>query len=339
MVEKNSTSSSRVRALRNFPSLNALRAFEAVARLRSFAQAADELHVTPGAVSHQIAGLEDTLGVVLFRRDARAVTLTPAAEAGLGRLTQGFDALREAVRLFQTDGRARSLAIRVAPAFATRWFLPRLTHFTERHPDIDLRVSTDSGLIDASRGEAPPPADVPDHGLDTHLAIRFGRGRYPGQRVDRLFATTTVTPVCSPRLLGGVVGAGIDELRHHLLLHDDTVYFDGGRPDWEVWLDAAGATGIDASRGPRFGHTGLALDAAADGVGVALGIPLLVASDVASGRLVAPFPLRLPSPYAYFLVCPEASAESPEVVAFRAWLRDEVAATIRERVDDGAEAP
>jgi LysR family glycine cleavage system transcriptional activator len=310
-----------VRSFRNLRSLNALRVLEAVARLRSFAHAADELHVTPGAVSHQINGLEALLGVTLFKRDARSVTLTPAAEAALPKLSQGFAALRDALALLQADRRRGTLAISVAPAFATRWFLPRLQHFTDDHPDIDLRVAAGSGLIDASRSEASPViGGDPEAGVAANLAIRFGHGSYPGHRADKLF-DAEVTAVCSPRSL---IGAPADAIRAGLLLHDDTIYFDDGRPDWQVWLDGAGIGGIDASRGPRFSHTGLALDAAADGVGFALGIPLLTASDVAAGRLVAPFPFRLPTPFSYYLVYAEADADRPELRLFRDWLLDEV---------------
>lgn len=314
-----------MRTLRNLPSLNALRVFEAVARHLSFAQAADELNVTPGAVSHQIAALESLLGVALFNRDARNVSLTRAAEASLPTLTQGFNALREALRLLQA-GEQTSLTLSVAPAFATRWLLPRLGRFTAACPDIELQVATGLGLIDAIRPEASVSlGEKAQAGSSADLAIRFGRGRYAGCRSDKLFATT-VTPVCSPRLLDGPHPlATLAGLRRHPLLHDDTVYFTDDQPDWKVWLEAAGVIGVDATRGPRFSHAGLALDAAADGLGVALGIPLLTAIDVAAGRLVAPFPIALPSSSSYYLVYPEAGAERPELVRFRDWLMAEVA--------------
>ncbi len=310
-----------MRPLQSLPSLNALRVFEAVARHLSFAQAADELHVTPGAVSHQIAALEATLGVTLFKRGARAISLTRAARASLPKLTQAFHALREALRLLQSDEQARVLTLGVAPAFATRWLLPRLAQFATAHPEIELRLATGLGLIDAVRPEASVSlGETSDHGATADLAIRFGRGSYPGCRSDKLF-DVSVTPVCSPRLMTGPHALRSPaDLRHHLLLHDDTVYFDDDRPDWKVWLEAASARGVDAMRGARFSHTGLALDAAVDGLGVALGIPLLTADDVAAGRLVAPFALELPSHFAYHLVYPEDSAERPALTAFREWL-------------------
>ena len=310
--------------LHSLPSLNALRVFEAVARRLSFAQAAEELHVTPGAVSHQIAALENTLGVQLFQRDARTVSLTPAAEACLPHLTRGIESLREALRIVQLDRPAGALTVSVAPAFASRWLLPRLTHFTAAHPAIELQLSTGLGLIDTARPETSTSLRAKsDHDTSAELTIRFGRGEYPGFRSDRLFAVQ-ITPVCSPRLLRGAHPlATPDDLRHHPLLHDDTTYFDDRRTDWTVWLDAAGVTGIDTTRGPRFSHAALALDAAADGMGVALGISLLAGQDVADGRLVMPFALALPASFAYYLVYPEASAERPQLTAFRTWLLDE----------------
>jgi LysR family glycine cleavage system transcriptional activator len=310
--------------LHSLPSLNALRVFEAVARRLSFAQAADELHVTPGAVSHQIAALENTLGVKLFKRDARTVSLTPSAEACLPYLTRGIEALREAMRIVQLDRPAGALTVSVAPAFASRWLLRRLTRFTAAHPAIELQLSTGLGLIDTVRTEASTsPGAMSDHDTSAELTIRFGRGEYPGFRSDRLFATE-VTPVCSPLLLRGAHPLSTpDDLRHHTLLHDDTRYFDDRRRDWRVWLEAAGVGGIDTARGPRFSHAALALDAAADGMGVALGISLLAGQDVTDGRLVVPFALALPSTFAYYLVYPEASAERPQLTAFRSWLLDE----------------
>ena len=307
--------------LQTLPSLNALRVFEAVARHRSFAQAAAELHVTPGAVSHQITSLEDTVGVRLFDRDARGVELTAAARACMPALTSGIQGLRDALRILQADRPTGALTVSVAPAFASRWLLPRLSLFAAAHPEIELQVSTGLGLIDAVRSEASSSlGERSDHDASADLAIRFGRGVYAGYRADALFGTS-IAPVCSPRLLNGPHPLREPaDLRHHLLLHDDAAYFDDRRPDWQVWLDAAGVTGLDATRGPRFSHSGLALDAAIDGLGVALGITLLADHDVADGRLVMPFALALPSPFAYYLVYPESSAQRPQLAAFRAWL-------------------
>ena len=313
-----------MRAKRRLPPLNALRTFEVAARHLSFAQAAQELHVTPGAVSHQVTALENYLGIALFRRGTRAVALTAAAQACLPKLSEGFDCLSEAVERLGTGEQHGVLTVSVAPAFATRWLLPRLPSFTAAHPEVELRLSTGLGLIDALRPEASVSlGEKSDHRESADLAIRFGRGRYPGCRADKLFAPT-VTPVCSPRLLAArqpLRSPG--DLRHYSLLHDDTVYFDESRPDWAVWLEAANVEGVDAERGPRFSHTALALDAAVDGLGVALALSLLAEPDISAGRLVAPFQLSLASQFAYYLVYPDGTGDRPRLATFRHWLLGE----------------
>jgi len=316
--------------------LNGLRAFEAAARHASFAAAADELFVTPGAISHQIAGLEEFLGVKLFVRGTRSIALTPAAEACLPLLTQGFAKLRDGVALLVRDEPERPLTVRVAPAFATRWLLPRLASFTRAHPEIELRVSTGPGLTEAARLDgAVPVAETFGDNAGADLSIRFGRGRHGGLISEKLL-DAAVTPVCGTRLLGGAGTTALEpaDLRRYTLLHDDTTVFDDERSDWAVWLAAAGVDGIDAARGPRFSHTGLALEAAEDGLGFALGITALTAGDVRSGRLVAPFALELPSTFAYHLVYGEALAHRADLQAFRAWLLAEAAGDQRAATAD-----
>lgn len=310
---------------RRLPPLNTLRAFEAAARHLSFTRAAEELHVTPGAVSHQVRALEEYLGVALFRRLTRAVALTEAGQACLPKLTEGFACLAEGVERLRAGEEGGVLVVSAAPAFAAKWLLPRLHRFTAAHPAIDLRLSTGLGLIDAVRPEASASlGEASDPTEDAHLAIRFGTGRYPGFRAEKLFPTSVI-PVCSPRLLTGEHPIRTpNDLRRHPLLHNDAVYFDQPRSDWAVWLDEAGVEGVDAERGSRFSHAALALDAAADGLGVALTVSLLAVPDLVAGRLAAPFPLALPSPFAYYLVHPEGTADRPKVAAFRRWLLLEV---------------
>jgi len=304
--------------------LNGLRAFEAAARHLSFSAAADELFVTPGAISHQIAGLEQLLGVKLFIRGSRSITLTDAAKACLPLLTQGFATLRQAVTILENDIAVPPLTVNVAPAFATRWLLPRLAAFTKAHPDIALRLSTGLELIDAVRQESSsgPSSDL---AVPADISIRFGRGVYPGFVSEKLFEAE-VSPVCGARLLGEELGeTSLDDLRRATLLHHDTAYFEDGKDDWAVWLEAAGLHDIDASRGPRFSHAGLALEAAEDGLGFALGITALTARDILTGRLVAPFDLKLVSNYSYHLVYSDASKDRAELRTFRAWLLAEAA--------------
>jgi LysR family glycine cleavage system transcriptional activator len=301
--------------------LNGLRAFESAARHLSFSMAATELSVTAGAISHQIAALEDFLDVKLFHRGPRGVTLTAAAEACLPLLSQGFSTIREAVALLDGDASSRPLTVNVAPAFATRWLLPRLATFTTVHPDIELRVSTGLGLIDTQRLEPSSGLDeMVEPEIAADVSIRFGRGEYPGLKSEKLFEAA-ITPVCGPRLLNKQeTPLQPTDLRRFTLLHHDTAYFDGDTTDWAVWLKAAGVDGIDANRGPRFSHAGLALDAAEDGLGFALGITALTAADFLSGRLVAPFALRLASNYSYHLVCSKSLNDHPDLQTFRAWL-------------------
>ena len=326
MVERISLMSPTMRATKSLPSLNALRVFESAARHESFVQAAEELHVTPGAVSHQIATLESSLGTELFRRGTRSVVLTTAGRALLPKLSEGFASLREAVDAFDAAAADRTLHVSLAPAFASRWLMPRLPRFASAHPEISLSLSTGLGLIDLVHPDAsstlaapPEPGTVPD------LSIRFGHGEYAGMRSDRLL-TPTVTPVCSPSLLRGEHPLRVPgDLAHHVLLHDDTAYFEGDRVDWAAWLTAAGLDPRLAQRGPRFSHSALALDAAEDGLGVALGLSALVETDVAAGRLVTPFALEIPSPFGYWLVSAESVADQPEVEAFRDWMLSQAA--------------
>ena len=299
--------------------LNGLRAFEAAARNLSFVAAAEELFVTPGAVSHQVASLEAFLGVKLFVRGARSVTLTPAAEACLPQLTQGFAMLREAVRLLGRQSDAAPLTVTVPPGFASRWLLPRLTTFTNRHPDIEVGFSTGEGVVDIMRGKAGgrpgEPVAEPDA---TDVSIRFGRGVYPGWASEKLF-DAEITAVCAPSVWNGSP-AGAGPLRGLSLIHDDTVYFDGQRSDWAAWLVAAGIPDVDASKGPRFSHSGLALDAAEDGVGLALGITALTTERPQSTTLLGPFPFRLRSSFSYYLVYRPERRGDTALQAFCTWL-------------------
>ncbi|MBA3902317.1 MAG: LysR family transcriptional regulator [Rhodocyclaceae bacterium] len=302
------------------PPLNALRAFEASARYLSFKKAAEELHVTPAAVSHQIKALEEYLGMPLFRRLTRALELTEEGRAMLPKLQEGFECLAAAVERTRHHKTGGVLTVSAPPSFAARWLMPRLQRFTGAHADIELRLSTSLATIDGRDG-APAESeqlDLRDAGSD--VEIRFGSGRYGGRRTDRIFGVSYVA-VCSPLLLKGMRPLRTPkDLRHHVLIHDDTIPDADQRLSWEEWLRAAGETGVDATRGPHFSNAGLAIEAAMDGLGVALALRPLAAADVAAGRLAILFDIAVPSPYAYWLVCPEATAERPAVAAFRDWL-------------------
>ncbi len=288
---------------RRLPPLKSLRTFEAAARHLSFTRAAEELHVTQAAVSHQIKGLEEHLGVKLFRRLNRTLLLTEPAQHYLPSVRRAFDLLLEATdRLLASRERA-TLTVSVLPSFAARWLVPRLGRLLREHDDIDIRVAPSDALVDFERD-----------GVD--VGIRYGLGRYPGLRADRLL-TENIFPVCSPSLLHGPQPLREPtDLRRHVLLHTDDA-------DWRTWLLAAGVEDVDPTRGPFFADSSMLLQAAAAGHGVALARGVLAQDELAAGRLVRPFTLSLPTEYAYYVVSPAARADEPAIVTFREWLLEE----------------
>ncbi len=306
------------------PPLNSLRACEAAARHLSFRKAAEELHVTPAAISHQIKLLEDQLGVQLFRRLTRAIALTEVGRSFLPKLQEGFECIAQAVDKARAHKRTGALTVNVPPSFAAKWLMPRLHRFVTAYPDIDIRILASMRLVDVRRDDAVDHAGgVSEQPFDADIDIRFGAGKYPRCRVDKLFQVS-VTPLCSPSLLKGMRPLRKpSDLRYHVLLHDDSLYVSEGRPDWAQWLKEVGVEGVDANRGPHFNHSILGLEAAVDGLGVVLGIRELAAHDLAAGRLVAPFELSMAMHSAYYLVSAEASADRPKVVVFRDWLLEE----------------
>jgi len=309
------------------PPLNSLKAFEATARHRSVKKAAAELNVTPAAVSHQIKALEDHLGVQLFRRYNRALELTDGARACLPKLREGFDNLVQAVERLRAYRGAGMLTVSAPPSFAARWLMPRLHRFLAAHAEIDVRVSARvRQAADQGRGAAAERATLDDWMADSDIAILYGRGEYPGFQVEELLPLT-VTPICSPKLLADPRHplVGPEDLRHHMLLHDDTGDLYDGESFWELWLNAAGVSGVDTRRGPHFSHAVLALEAAIEGLGVVVTLPVLAEADMHAARLLTPFALRVSLISAYYLVCSEASATRPAVAAFRQWLLAEAA--------------
>lgn len=316
------------------PPLNALRAFEAAARHLSFKNAGEELAVTPTAISHQIRGLEDYLGFALFRRLTRALDLTAEGRAMLPKVREGLECFAAAIENTRCHEAGGRLLVSSPPAFAARWLIRHLPGFTARHPDIQLHMTASLKNIDPPDVAGVSVFDEVDVRDDeTELFIRFGRGRYVGCRVERLFAPA-YTAVCSPNLLSGKRPLNVPaDLRHHALLHDDTVPELMDRPTWGEWLQLAGVEGLDDEAGTHFSDSGLALSAAVDGVGVALASKPLVEAEVAAGRLVMPFNIVIRRPQAYFLVIPEAVAQRPVVRAFCEWLLDEAGKVPDESLD------
>ncbi len=288
-------------------SLNALRAFEAAARHRSFKKAAGELHVTTAAVSQQVKLLELDLGTKLLRRVDGEWQLTEAGRAGAADLTQGFESIAAGLRKIRGLGRRRRLTVSVVPSFAATWLVARLDRFRQAHPDIDLLLDATMELADLGRGDAD-------------IAVRYGAGAFPDLDCERLFADD-IFPVASPRLLKGPHPLREPrDLRHHTLLHLEWSWQRAGWPDWAMWLRSAGVREVDAERGPRFTQHSMALQAAVEGQGVALGTTSHAADHVAAGRLVSPFDLCMPTHFAYFVVTPPDRTKEPAIAAFRDWL-------------------
>lgn len=309
------------------PPLGALRTFEAAARHLSFKHAADELSVTPTAVSHQIRGLETFLGVELFRRLTRALELTPEGEALLPKVREGFDCFAEGVAEVRRMKPGARLRVVAPPSFAARWLMPRLWRFSEREPNVELYLRGSLKAIDSAQQTSGGGDDEGRRGRnrDTpQVWIRYGRGNYRGVRTDRLFEPV-YTAVCSPALLQRRIALNKPEdLRHFALIHDETIPDRALRPRWEAWLAAAGVHGVRVA-GPHFSNSGLAISAAIDGLGVALLARQIVEGEIASGRLVAPFDVSIRCGFSYFIVSPENVADTPQVASFRDWLIEEAA--------------
>jgi LysR family glycine cleavage system transcriptional activator len=284
-------------AQRPMPALNALRAFEAIARHLSFARAAEELHVTPAALSHQIRGLEQEVGVALFHRRTRAIELTEAGKLIYPGIHAGFASLRNAVGQIERARGHNVLVISATPGVVAKWLMPRLWRFLHAHPDIDARVSASLKLADF----APEGVDV---------AIRLSKGIPADLHGEKLF-DDSMLPVCSPRLIEQGLRSAAD------------------------WFAVAGLEGVDGTRGLRVNAADHALEAAVAGAGVALSHKLIASDDVHSGRLVTPFGPELPLRPGYYFVCPKGYETRPMVRGFRDWLFAEMEETKGKWVDNG----
>jgi LysR family glycine cleavage system transcriptional activator len=297
---------------RRLPPLNALRAFEAAARHLNFSRAADELSVTPGAVSQQIQNLEDYVGAALFRRTPKGLLLTDAAQTALPALREAFDRLAEAASMLTAAVDGRRLTLTAAPSFAAKWLVPRLGRFEAANPQVDVWLSAGMEVVDFNAGEVD-------------LAIRYGAGRYPGLEVTRLLSETVIA-VASPELLAAHPIHEPANLKNHILLHDGSPDADDSCPDWAMWLAARGVRDVDGTRGPRFNQSSLVIEAAVGGRGVALAKRTLAQADLDAGRLIAPLQDATAVDFAYYLVHPKAKGRLPQVKAFSAWIIAEAAA-------------
>lgn len=296
------------------PPLNALRAFEAAARRLSFTKAAEDLDVTPGAISQQIKMLEDWVGQPLFRRLGRSIELTDSARSALPILMDGFRQLDEAARHLRLPLRRERVSVSAAPSFAAKWLVPRLASFQTQFPEVQVWVSADMSLVDFAMA-------------DVDIAIRYGPGFYEGVLCEKLMGEE-VFPVCSPELIAASAAFNTpSDILQHTLLHDSSPDNDPSCPDWPMWLAARGVTGPKTSHGLRFNQSAMAIDAAAAGRGIALAKRAIAAADLASGRLIAPFGFDKESAqtnklnFSYWLVRPKGRTLNPSVKSFLDWIR------------------
>lgn len=287
--------------------LNALRAFEAAARLSSFAAAAEELNVTASAISQQVRTLEEYLGAELFLRTKTGVALTPPAREAYADVRDGLAKLATGLGKMQGDWRGNAVTITAPTSFVAKWLLPRLEEFRRLHPGIDLRLDTSDRLVDYAA-----------EGFD--LGVRYGRGGYAGIE-SALLLREEVFPVCSPSLLpesgGPLPDAAIDGFR---LIHDETITFDPSYPDWARWLAARGLPAQDAGRGLHFNSSVLATQAAIEGQGIALGRSVVVEADLRAGRLVRPFAGSEHTDCAYYLLHPAGALHRAMARTVHDWL-------------------
>jgi LysR family glycine cleavage system transcriptional activator len=297
--------------LRRLPPLNALKAFEAAARHESFTRAAEELFVTQGAVSHQVKALETELGVKLFNRERQRLVITEAGRQYLTILRDAFDRIALGTERLVQRQSSGALTVSTSPDFAAKWLVNRLGRFAEEHPNIDLRVSATLHHVDFARE-------------DVDLAVRHGDGNWPGLDVARLSAEQ-LFPVCSPKLQTGRnrLTKPVDLLRFPLIHVDD-------RKNWVRWLEGAEVPAAEPLHGPVLNRESMAIDAAVDGQGVALARMTLAATDLISGRLLRPFVEELRLSKAYWIICPQATADLPKIVTFRQWLLAEAASDSRQ---------
>ncbi len=293
--------------------LNALRAFEAAARHRSFSAAATELNVTPAAVGHQVRNLESWLGVALFTRatsGSARLELTDAARSALPDIREGFEKLRLGLSRLRDAGANVELTVTVSPAFAAKWLLPRIERFQQAYPELDV-------LLDTSSRSADFQAERIDVG------VRYGSGSWPGLTAVRLM-DEVIFPVCSPSyplLEGGRLPT--ERLPHATLIHDLSMATDADYPTWRMWLDASGFDRINTSHGLRINNSAAVLQAATNGQGIALARSVMVKDDLDAGRLIRPLAdsgLDCPLTQAYYVVYRAESGDLPKVQAFRDWL-------------------
>jgi len=296
---------------RRLPPLNAVRAFEAAARHCSFTRAADELFVTQGAVSHQVKLLEDWFGFLLFDRHKRDLQLTRKGEEYLPAVRIMLNNLHVATRSLLDEDDERILVVSVAESFAVNWLINRLGRFAKQYPGIDVRLASQNQIDDLGNviGEEGP------NWVD--LRIRYGRGKWPGLHVTKLF-DEEVFPVCSPTLIDPDKSLNeLEDLAEYVLIHDDM------QMSWESWVRSVGYSKAISTKGPKFSHSHMALQASLNGEGIVLGRSVLTLDYLKSGQLIRPLNISVPAEHSYFLLCQERMIGDAKVKAFTAWLQKE----------------
>lgn len=289
--------------LRRLPNLAALRAFEAAARHQNFSRAAEDIHVTHGAISHQIRALEEELGIALFVRHGKRIAITPDGERFAETLRRALGDIAAAAAELRAEGKQKRLTVTALPSFAARWLSPRLGRFIERYPDLEVMLQSSGHLTDFVRESVD-------------IGIRFGGGNYPGLAVEKLL-DDFYYPVVSPRFNGGNLPKTPREMVKHPLLRCE------GEP-WTPWFRAAGLDLLEPTGGLVFQDSSMLVRAAAEGHGIALARHAIAMTELASGELVRLFDITIPCPDSYFFVCPPQSLDKPQVQAFRSWLLKEL---------------
>jgi LysR family glycine cleavage system transcriptional activator len=299
------------------PPLNALRAFETVARRLSFARAAEDLHVTKAAVAQQVRLLEQEIGAQLVERSGRGLALTESGAAGAAGLAEAFAALARAVRAMREAKGRRFLVINASASFAATWLVGRIGRFKALHPEIDV-------LLDAMAREDSLESSTTD------ALVRWGAGDFPGLATTLLFKEN-VFPVCAPELVDGDNPLrSPQDLRRRTLLHLEASPAYPSWPTWSDWLKAAGARDVEARHGVWFNNMAMAIRAAAQGQGVALTTFAIAADELAAGRLVAPFSTSVQTPFGYYFLCRPEEAAKPRIKALREFLVEEAARSAAE---------
>lgn len=288
--------------LHRLPNLVTLRAFEAAARHENFSRAANEVHVTPGAVSHQVRALEQDLGVALFTRSGKHLTITPQGTRFAQALRKALQDISDATQALRDETRQKRLTVSALPSFAARWLAPRLGKFMDRYPDTEMLLQSSGELQDLARD-----------GID--VGIRFGQGQYPGLTVERLMGDSYY-PVASPSYNRGRLPVTPRQLKpNHLLRSNEP---------WLPWFHAANVKLAEPTGGVRFQDLSMLIRSAVAGDGVALVRHVVVGQEVDSGELVRLFNVAVKSPADYYLAYPPQALQKPQVQAFRQWLLEEV---------------